>query len=207
MYRRSWQYKAFFTSSFWSHGTLTFCYIWATLDQLPVSTSTLIQWPDVNAVEGPPRREGWDVWAILGSYGLTRAQTSTSSRTLRKPMSARRSSRGQSQSIDAAPNKYTLNAALKECTGVILWTQSMATLRRMYDEGVEVDLIALSTGTAACARTGVFFELLKKGCIAPSISATYNHIHNIMMFFRKYISGANYRACIYPCVVLERCLN
>lgn len=83
----------------------------------------------------------------------------------------------------------------------------MATLRRMYDEGVEVDLIALSTGTAACARTGVFFELLKKGCIAPSISATYNHIHNIMMFFRKYILGANYRSCIYPCVVLERCLN
>ena len=123
-------------------------------------------------MEGPPRREGWDVWAILGSYGLTRAQTSTS-RTLRKPMSARRRSRGQSQSIDAAPKKYPLNAALKECTGVILWTQSMATLRRMYDEGVEVDLIALSTGTAACARTGVFFELLKKGCIAPSISATY----------------------------------
>lgn len=36
---------------------------------------------------------------------------------------------------------------------MILWTQSMATLRRMYDEGVEVDLIALSTGTAACARS------------------------------------------------------
>ena len=36
---------------------------------------------------------------------------------------------------------------------------------------------------------------------------SYHHIHNIMMFFRKYISGANYRACIYPCVVLERCLN
>ena len=92
--------------------------------------------------------EGWDA---LGSYGLNEAQTSTS-RALPEPMSAFRLCRGQS--IDA-PNKYTLNAALKEYTGAILWGQSMATLRRMYDAKVEVDLIALSIGTAACARTGI----------------------------------------------------
>ena len=166
-------YKAFFTSSFWSHGMLTFCLHLSHLGSVASFNKYVDSMTRRQCSGGPSsqRRLGclghsWLLWLDQSSdFNNFKDTSQAHEREAQKqrPISIYRCSAKQIYSECCFEGMHwgdPLDSVYGNTSSHVRWRGGS-----WFDSTQHRD--------SSLCQDWVFFELLKKGCIAPSISATY----------------------------------
>ena len=165
-------YRAFFTSSFWSHGMLTFCLHLSHLGSVASFNKYVDSMTRRQCSGGPSsqRRLGclghsWLLWLDQSSDFNFKDTSQAHEREAQKqrPISIYRCSAKEISSECCFEGMHwgdPLDSVYGNTSSHVRWRGGS-----WFDSTQHRD--------SSLCQDWVFFELLKKGCIAPSISATY----------------------------------